>query len=271
MARELLLYNFTDYRDYLSKYLEDRRKNERGVQTKLSEALNCQPAYVSKVLSMGAHFSLEQSEAASEFCNHTQNEKHFFLLLVQYTRAGTNSLRKYFSQQMEEIKTKQKSLKEHMALDKVSDLETQLEYYGHWKTAAIHVLLTIPQFRNRNAIAAKLHLPVADVNGAIDFLKSKGMVQEIRGELRVGTVGLHLGADSPVIRQHHSNWRIKAMDSINRAKSQDLHYSSVVSMSQADFEQIRAELVKWISRFRQEVESSKEETLVAIGIDYFNV
>lgn len=271
MAKELLIYNYSDYRSYLTDYLENRRVIERGVQSKLAESIGCQPAYVSKVLAQGAHFSLEQAEKTSDFCNHTALEKHFFILLVQYTRSGTSSLKKYFLTQLEDLATKNKSLKEHMDLEKVSDLETQLQYYSHWKNAAIHVLLTIPGFRTRLALATKLSLPISEVNASIDFLKSKGMVEELAGNLTVGKVGLHLGSDSPVIRQHHNNWRLKAMDSIARGKTDDLHYSSVVSISESDRERFRADLVKWISGFRHEVEESKEEALVAIGLDFFSV
>jgi len=271
MARELILHNYSDYRDYLSDFLQERRKKERGVQTSLAQLIGCQPAYVSKVLAKGAHFSLEQAERTSEFCHHGESEKHFLMLLVQFTRAGTNSLRNYFLLQLDELRVKNKSLKEHMKLEKLNDLETQLQYYSNWKIAAVHVLLTISKFRTRNSIASKLNISIADVNTAIDFLKSKGMVEEGANELRVGKVGLHLGAESLVIRQHHSNWRLKALDSIFRGNANDLHYSSVVSIAESDFDRLRRDLVKWIAHFKREVEASKEETLVAISFDFYGV
>ena len=269
--KELYLYNYLDYRDYLQDYLSQRRALEKGVQTKLAEEMGCQPAYVSKVLSKSAHFSLEQAERVSHFCNHTEEEKHFFLLITQCTRSATTHLKKYFLSQIQNLKSKNKNLQEHMKLQKVSDLETQLKYYSHWSIAAIHVLLTIPQFRNRQAIAAKLNLSPNEINSAIDFLKSKSMVDESAGVLNVGQVGLHLGTDSPVLKQHHNNWRLKSMDAIARGSAEDLHYSSVVSLAEKDYDRLRAELVKWITSFRTEVTASKEENLAAICIDFSTV
>ena len=60
-----------------------------------------------------------------------------------------------------------------MKLDQLSDLETQIKYYSHWSIAAIHVLLTIPEFRTRAAIAAKLNLSTTDINAGLDFLKDQ--------------------------------------------------------------------------------------------------
>ncbi|MBL7546029.1 MAG: TIGR02147 family protein [Bdellovibrionaceae bacterium] len=271
MTKEIVLFNYQDYRQYLRDYIADLRRLERGIQTKIADALSCQPAYVSKVLAGDAHFSLEQAERASQFCNHSDDEKHFFILLTQYTRAGTPALQKYFAKQLEELRLKNKSLKEHMKLEKVSDFETQLRYYEHWSIAAIHVLLTIPEFRTRSAIATKLNISMNDANAAIDFLKSKNMIQESGGLLSVGHVGLHLGADSPVIKLHHNNWRLKSMDSIARSNPDDLHYSSVVSLSNKDREHFREELLKWIVTFRNGITASKEETLAAIGIDFYSV
>lgn len=271
MTNEISIYNYHDYRDYLNHYIQARRILERGIQAKLAESIGCQAAYVSKVLAGDAHFNLEQAERTAVFCNHTRDEKHFFLLLTQQTRAGTPSLKKYFGDQIEELKNRNKSLKEHINLDNVSDLETQLLYYGHWSIAAIHVLLTIPKYRTRVSIAEKLNMSASDVNRTLDFLKSKHLVEEHGGTLGVGKVGLHLGADSPVIRQHHNNWRLKALDSIARGDINDLHYSSVVSISESDRERFRSDLIKWIVEFRNSVEASKEENLISIGIDFFAV
>ena len=271
MKASLSVFNYSDYRRFLDEYLVLRRRSEKGVQTKLAEEMQCQPAYVSKVLAKRAHFSLEQAERVSHFCHHTESEKDFFILLVQLERASTNELKKYFTNHLQHLRSKNKDLQEHMKLEKVSDLETQLRYYSHWSVVAIHVLLTIPNFRTRAAISAKLNLSVFEVNAAVEFLKGKGMIEEVDFEIKVGNVGLHLGADSPVIKQHHNNWRIKAMDSIASGSSENLHYSSVVSISEKDRERFRAELIKWIANFRNEVTDSKEETLIAIGIDFFNL
>jgi uncharacterized protein (TIGR02147 family) len=269
MTKEIYLFNYSDYRDYLRDYLDLRRTLEKGVQTKLAHEMGCQPAYVSKVLAKDAHFSLEQAERVSHFCHHTEIEKHFYLLITQQVRAATPQLKKFFTEQIQTLRLKNKSLKEHMKLDMLSDLETQIHYYGSWTIATIHVLLTIPSFQTRQEICSKLNLSILDVSKVIDFLKSKGMVEENSGRLKVGAVGLHLGSDSPIIKQHHHNWRLKAMDAIVRNNEDDLHYSSVVSLSVEDRERFRAELVKWIANFRKEVSLSKEEDLAAICIDFF--
>ena len=52
---------------------------------------------------------------------------------------------------------------------------------------------------------------------------------------------------------------------------QDLHYSSVVSVSRADAEVIRRMLMKSVSELNQRVNSSESEVLYGFCLDFFGM
>lgn len=95
------------------------------------------------------------------------------------------------------------------------------------------------------------------------------------GGLQVGATRIHLGNDSSLISKHHTNWRIQAIRSLDREdrtqQNEDLHYSSVVSLSAADVLKIKAMLVETIESFNATVAPSKEELVQCLALDFFKV
>src|SRR4051812_23465834 len=86
------VFDFENYRAYLQEALNAKH----GSQTRFAKALSCQPAHISKVLSGDAQLSLEQADLANEFLSHSPDQSDYFLLLVEYDRAGTARLKKHF-------------------------------------------------------------------------------------------------------------------------------------------------------------------------------
>src|SRR6185312_16823085 len=119
MAKELSIYEYSDYKAYLRSKVGDKAAR-RGLKSALAKALSCQPTYISQVLNGHAHFSSEQVMDLNEFLGHSQDEGHFFLLLVQKDRAGKQSLRKYFQAQIGAI------LDQRMVLHKRLGAQTTL-------------------------------------------------------------------------------------------------------------------------------------------------
>ena len=52
------------------------------------------------------------------------------------------------------------------------------------------------------------------------------------------TMDIFLGNDSPLTPKVHANWRVRSIDSLERETQQELHYSSVVSLSASDVKQL---------------------------------
>src|SRR3712207_9531193 len=85
-----------------------------------------------------------------------------------------------------------------------------------------------------------------------------------RSELTIGKARIHLGADSPLIGQHHVHWRMRAMRAIESDPQGGLHYSSVVSISRRDIERLRERLIALIDRKSTRLNSSHANISYAV-------
>ncbi len=82
----------------------------------------------------------------------------------------------------------------------------------------------------------------------------------------------NLGSDSPLIIQHHSNWRMQAIASLDPNNQEDLHYSAVVSIRAEDFEKIKTQLIKSVEDARKNWnEAHNEDQLCVMALDWFKL
>ena len=74
-----------------------------------------------------------------------------------------------------------------------------------------------------------------------------------------------------MISKHHTNWRIKAIEVMDRARNTDLHFSTVVSLARDYVQKIKEQLVKNIEAARAVVKESKEEEVHCLALDFFKI
>lgn len=265
------IFDFNDYKAYLKAVLRAQPNEGHGYRSKLARALNCQTAYISQVLNGKAQLSLEQAEAANSFLAHTDDESQYFLFIVERGRAGTQALQKRLDKQIEIMQKKRMVLKDRVDIKTELDQKDQATYYSSWIYAALHIAVTIPTLRDRKSLAEAMKLPQQQTNEALDFLVQVGLLKMEGQEFTPGQARLFLGADSPLIRQHHINWRVQTLKSLDRPIENDLHYSGVVSLAAADVRAIKDRLIQGLNEARKLVKDSKEEELHVIALDFFKL
>lgn len=109
------------------------------------------------------------------------------------------------------------------------------------------------------------------MNQVLLFLIEANIVVEKNGVLKPGLTQVHLDRKSPLIRQHHTNWRISAIQSLITENKDDLHYSTVSTLSKADAEKLKADMVKLIEHYAAKVQPSKEEVMYGFNMDFYNM
>lgn len=263
------LFEYSHYRSYLRARLEGA--GARGSKAQIAQAIGVQATYVSQVLQENSHLSLEQAEATNGFFNHTTQEAHFFLLLVQKDRAGTATLRAYFQKQLDEI------LNARLVLTERLGKATQLEeadrswYYSSWIPSAVHIATTIPTLRTVEAITRSLQLPSEKIVENLERLERIGLVIKQGLQFLPGQQHIRIGKDSHHVLKHHTNWRMQAIQSLDREKLNELHYSAVVSLSAADILKIKDLLLESINNNIALIRESKEEELYCLTMDFFSL
>jgi len=266
------IFTYRDYKSYLNTLIAARPGRGRGMKSAMAEALSCQTSYVSQVLNENAHFSLEQADRLNSYLGHSAEESSFFLLLVQLARAGTPSLRKHWEREIESLVAKRLVLRERLDVRKTLSREDQTTYYSSWLYSVIHMMLTIPQFRDKEAIARHLAISPGRVSDVLNFLVSIGLAKVSKGQYIAGESQIFLGSDSPLISKHHINWRLQAIRSVEKdGGGDDLHYSSTWSISEKDFNKVKSLLVKSLDDARQTLKHSKEEEIICLNLDFFRI
>jgi uncharacterized protein (TIGR02147 family) len=268
------IFEYDSYKKYLNEWLDDPSLGGgRGSRTRLSKAIGCQTAYAAQVLKGAAHFSLEQAEAINDFLGHSDEQGNFLLLLIQRERAGSKNLRVRFDRQIKSIRENRLLLMNRLRVSQPLGQKDQVIYYSSWYYAAIHALASIPGFQTPLEISKYLQMDPKKTQEAIEFLVGSGLLayDPKTQKLGVGRESIHLGVDSPLISKHHINWRLQAIRALERSGPDNLHYSSVISISNEDAQTIREVLVKAIERIKPMVKKSKEEVLKSFSLDFFGI
>ena len=134
------------------------------------------------------------------------------------------------------------------------------------------MLTTIEKFRTVEAIARELKIPQSKVSEVLAFLSNVDLVKKERGIFLPGVSRIFLGNDSPMITRHHSNWRLRAMESFDRNPLDDIHLSTLLSFAAKDLLRMKERIVKNIEETRAiSRESSPEEELYCFAVDFFKV
>lgn len=266
------IFDFQDYRDYLKAWIDNRPEGSRGQRSELAKAIGGPVSHISQVLSGISNLSFEQAEELNSFLGHSTDEAEFFLQLLQLARAGTPKLKARVNEQIKRIREKRHFLKDRLAVKASISSENQAQFYSTWLNAAIHVALTVDRLRSKEALAEYFNLSLTQISEMLEFMMGIGLVTHENGQYLPGQARMHLGADSPVISKHHINWRLRAMQSLDvQKKNEDLHYSSVVSISKEDSQVIKSMLVSAIEKAKITIRESPAEELYSFCLDFFKV
>lgn len=262
------VFDYQDYKKYLGEYAETRG---RGFRKSLAEAARCQTAYISHVFNGTAHFSWEQAEAISRFIGHSELETEYFLHLVEFTRAGTPSLRDFLSRKLGELREKHLNIMSRVQIRESVSPADQARYYSAWYYAAIHVLLTLPGMDTAEALSRHLKLSPRVVAEVLDFLSSISLIVQKGARYEIGSKWIHLERNSPLISKHHTNWRLQAVRSLENMRDGEVHYSSAYTLSVEDITVVRKKLVDAIEQTVKVVKATTPEKLCALTLDFWEL
>ena len=265
------VFDFKDYKPYLEKTLELRAEHQKGQKSKLAQFIGCNPAYLSQILNGITDLSPEQAQATNAFLGHTPLESRFFLNLVLLSRSGTKELKSFYEGELKQQLQERRDLKNRFQSNRTLSEVDQARYYSSWYYAAIHVAVSLAHLRSKTQISQALDIPLATVGSALEFLVQMGLLKMHGSEYRQGEVSLYLGSDSGFLTKHHTNWRMKAIQSLDHVSEEDLHYSGVITCSEDDSEKIKEILIQAVGKIRETVKKSGDETLRVYNVDFFSI
>jgi uncharacterized protein (TIGR02147 family) len=262
------VHDFDNYRQYLKKVFSATGPS-RGKRVQLAEFLNCQPSFLTQVLTEKSHLSLEHGISLCEYLSFNESESQHFMLLLQRDKAGTDKLREYFESKLYKIRAKRSLIENRIKVKTDLSAEDQMKYYSSWYFSAIHILCSLPRINTVEDLSQYLKLEVAIIKEALTFLEKKGFIKVIEGKLSIGSRRIHLKNGSAMLPRHHANWRMKAIAALDNEKKDQLHYTAVLGISKNDMILFREKMLKLLEEFEPVIQSSQEEVQVVLLLDLF--
>lgn len=261
-------FDYTDYKALVNDWVTSQPRQGYGLYSKIAEALGTNSVIISQVFRSTRDLNLEQAAKLSAFMGLSQLESDYLLLLVQLARAGTHELRKIFERQLQEVRTRGQTIRQRIQHQELSD-EDKAVFYSSWLYLATWLGASVPGLASVHAIAQRFQVPEERISGILRFLTEHDLLVKKGGRFELGEKVIHVAADSPHVIRHHLNWRMKALQSMDRARPEDLHYSAPMALSKDLVPKIREELAQLIQKQTKRVADSPSETLMCLNLDWF--
>lgn len=271
MSKSTNLFNILNYIDVLKYQININEKTVYGYKAKLAQAAGCQRSYLSQVLSAQTHFTLEHAIRVCHFWNYNKVETDYFINLVEYNRSGSQELKEYFKNKLSLIREEQENLTNRIQVKEVLPQEKAAIFYSNWQYMAVLILLTIPKFRTSTAISQRLALKEDAILKVLQQLNELGLIIKKGMEWLPCENTIHVSRNSPFNSLNHANWRNIAVQNAFIGNTDDVHYTSVCSISKKDFTQIKDLVFKLIDKSRDIISPSAEEEVYCLTCDWFKV
>lgn len=265
------IYDYNDYKKFIIDWIELAPSKGRGQRIQLAKALSCQTPFITHVLSGDYHFSSEQGAAAAKWMGLNEVDTEYLLLLILKQRSATQESTAVFSRQIEKRKNEENILKKRLKIKAGLTSEDQIQYYSHWHYAAIHMSILNPKLQTAEALEKYFQLPRAKILSVIDFLIQTHLVELSHHKLKVKSPMIHLEKTSPLLSMHHTNWRLKAVDAIKDKDASSLHYTGVISLSNADYEWVKSQISLVLEKTIDRVKNSADEKLAVLAFDWHQI
>jgi len=266
------VFDFDDLSLYLNTVLASPDFG-RGSRTALAEALGVQGAFVSLVTKKKAQLSLEQAMKAAVFLRLSEEEKRYWMTLVQFERAGTAELKSFLRGELQRQLTQRKKIRNRIGVKSSVSLEDQTIYYSHANYAVLHVLAALPEYRREKRMGEVLGLDATQLKPYLQFLVSRGLIEkaEREGEYRIGKTRMHLSEGAPALSQHHANLRNFAVSRLGHIPGRHLHYSAVFGLTRKDYDQVRELVLQLIEKSEEVLKGSRPEVPAVLNLDWFDL
>jgi len=269
--KAMSLYDYNDYREFLKDFLRDKTKNQRGSIGKLATSLNVNSAMVSQIIHEKSHLSPEQALRLTKHYGFSNLETEYFMALVSMNRAGDKETKKYYQEKVLSLAKLGETLKEQLNYQNSRKPFDEGVYYSQWYYSAAWLLTAItPQ--TKQSLCGLLNISAEALEPALLFLTEAGLIKHELGKYIYSGSHVHVGKDSKHLRQHHINWRLKAVQALQSDDiNQNFHFTGAIVLSKEDVIKISSKILDFLKEFREITGPSANEELLCLNLDWFKV
>ncbi|HWU42319.1 MAG TPA: TIGR02147 family protein [Bdellovibrio sp.] len=264
------LFLHLDYRKYLSEHISKLPKKGYGELSRMAKAIGIHQTLMSLILTDQRDLSLEQAHDLAHYLGLSENESDYFLLLVQYSRAGNTRFKESVKQKIERMRQEAQQLSKRIEHEKVLTEKERALIYSTWIYSAIRLFTaTKTHGVTPEEITQRFHLSRPEVMNYLETLEAAGLIENSKGRYVIGKQKTFLEFGSPHLQKHHSNWRIQALHQAHKMTKEELMYTCPMVIAYKDFPKLREKIAHFIKEFMRDVDISASEELACLNVDFF--
>ena len=263
------IYEFTSYRDYLRFWISTQGSRSHGQKGRIAQALGVSSSFFSQVLKGEKTLSQDQASDLVDYLALSEAESEFLHILVEADRAGNqryrNKLQRKIIALQEQAQRIGKRVPRH---EELTDGQMAI-YYSSWLYTGVRNLTAVPGLNNVDAIAHHLRLEPSLIQRILRFLIENGLCRIEGGKITYGPSSTHVDHESPFVNKHHQNWRLQAIQHMERKRKDDAFFTSPMSLSEEAANEIRKLLLTFIETVMKRAGPSPSEVTSCLIIDWF--
>lgn len=266
------IFEFTDYRVFVRKWLDLQPGKGRGYISKIAEALLIPQPLMSQILHGVKNLNLEQADLLADYFQLNELEREYLFLLIEIERAGRQSLKSFFIKKREQIRKESTEIKSVALTEKALNENEKSVFYSSWLYQAVRILISIEgnQFDTVEKIANELKRDRQKISEIVDFLLKANLCVLEKKHLRIGSRSTHVDSKSPHVQRHHWNWRQVALQKSENSLPEDFFFTAPMSLSIEDYDKLREDLLNFVGNVHKKVANSNPEKVACLNIDFFS-
>jgi uncharacterized protein (TIGR02147 family) len=261
------LFEFLEYKKALVYLGRSSPRSARGFYRKLSEFLNVHPTLISQVLSGHRDFSEEQIIQVCDFFDLLDRETEYLLILLKIEKAGSHRLRLIYENQRDSLRQESLLKRKKENTPKALKDSELTQFYSDWLYSAVHMMATLQEKPDLDFMQNRMQINRTELQKVLNFLSQIEFIQ-FKGQVYYeGVRNTVLSNTSPYLRQHHTNWRLKALTKLGKKTSDEIIFTSNFSISKSDFLAIKKEIISLAKSVQDRIENSPAEDIAHLNID----
>jgi len=265
------IFKYENFETFLKSEIVENSAIKRGEKKDLAEFVNIHPTSLSQVLNGTRFFTDEQVFLLGEYLNLSEIEGQYILLLHQIENTTNKIYKTRLIKNKNKIKAKSLNLSNRIDKDKTLSDEEKSVFYSSWYYTCIWVFISIDGGKTRDEIHERFQLEKKKINEVLEFLMRADLAFQENGKFFHKINRTHLEKSSPFLKQHHANWRIKAIEKKDRSDENDLSFTAPLSLSQKDYDFLREEMVQLIKKVSDTVNETKPDDIFCFNLDFFKI
>lgn len=247
------VFDYTDFREYLSKFYEKKKRENPHFSYQLlaQKAGFKNREFLYSIIKGTKRLSGSRSLKLSHALGHTRRERDYFVNMVHATQAENDEELEYYRMQMLKIKNEPLSESEQIKIN-------QYEFFSTWYHHALYHLLNIYPFRDDyEKLGQQLTPPITAVQAksSVELLERLGMIVRDPNGIYCIT-GRNITA-GPEISEMCRKRYLKECTVLSRRAIEDSYpakctvHSVMTSMTRRTYEYIMEEMEKFKKRVKE--------------------